>query len=211
APVQHAVINGDDITGATVFVVEEDMDTGPVLSTLSEPVQPAQTAGELLDRLAQAGADLLLSTLDGLAAGALTPVPQPADGVSYAPKISTADARVRWSHPAQSVDRRIRGCTPAPGAWTGWHDERLKIGPVSLEPAAPALSSGPAPAPDEALAPGELSVTKAGVLVGTATTAVRLGQVQPAGKKPMPATDWARGARGDRFADGTGLGTQAGP
>jgi methionyl-tRNA formyltransferase len=128
------------------------------------------------------GAGLLVATLDGIAAGTLVAQPQPAEGISLAPRIETADARVDWSLPAHVVDRRVRGVTPAPGAWTTWRGDRLRLGPVE-------------PAPADALAPGELTVGADGVLVGTGRGAVRLREVQPAGKRMLPAADWARGAR----------------
>ncbi len=183
APVQHAIMAGDDITGAATFLLEAGLDTGPVYGTVTEPIAPTDTAGDLLDRLAVSGARLLVATLDGIAAGTLTPVPQPTEGVSLAPRIETADARVDWTLPAYVVDRRVRGVTPAPGAWTTWRGERLRLGPV--EPVDSAFG----------LAPGELSPGPSGVLVGTGRGAVRLGQVQPAGKKLIAAADWARGAR----------------
>jgi methionyl-tRNA formyltransferase len=192
APVQRAVMAGDDITGATTFLLEAGMDTGPVLGTVTTAVHPRDTAGDVLERLAASGAELLVATLDGLEDGALTPVPQPAEGVSLAPKVSVEEARVRWEAPALAVDRQVRGCTPAPGAWTTWGDERLKVAPVEPVGAAEvAATSGDA----ARLGPGELLVTRAGVLVGTATTPVRLGEVQPAGRRAMPADAWARGVR----------------
>ena len=183
APVQHAVMAGDEVTGAATFQLEAGLDTGPVFGVVTEAIGPRDTAGELLDRLAVTGARLLVATLDGLADGSLVPEPQPAEGVSLAPKVETADARVDWSLPAHVVDRRVRGVTPAPGAWTTWRGDRLRLGPV--EPLDSSL----------ALAPGEVSVGPTGVLVGTGRGAVRLGEVQPAGKKMLPAVDWARGAR----------------
>jgi methionyl-tRNA formyltransferase len=192
APVQHAIIAGDEVTGATTFRLEAGLDTGPVLGTLTETVRPLDTSGDLLGRLADAGAGLLVSTLDALEDGILSAVPQPAEGVSLAPRLLTQDARVRWEHPAMAVDRRVRGCTPAPGAWTTLPDgARLGLGPVRL---APEVTD---------LAPGELRAGRAEVLVGTGTHAVRLVEVRPAGKRAMAATDWARGAR---LAEGTVLG-----
>ncbi len=187
APVQHALLAGDDVTGATTFLIEEGLDTGPVLGTMTERIRADDTAGALLARLAEAGAGLLVATMDAMAAGEAVPVPQAPDGVSLAPKLTTADARVRWTDPAAAVDRRIRACTPAPGAWTTLAGERLKLGPVTLGVDA----DGPA----VGLAPGRLLVRPGAVLVGTATGPVRLGTVQPGGKRPMPAADWARGAR----------------
>ncbi|RBY93816.1 methionyl-tRNA formyltransferase [Blastococcus sp. TF02-8] len=183
APVQHAVMAGDEVTGASTFLLEKGLDTGPVFGTLTEAIGPRDTAGDLLDRLAVSGAQLLVATLDGIAAGALEAQPQPADGVSLAPKVESADARIDWALPSHVVDRRVRGVTPAPGAWTTWRGERLRVAP--LEP----VGGGPA------LAPGEVVLDSRSVLVGTGTGAVRLTQVQPAGKKMLPAPDWARGAR----------------
>ncbi len=185
APVQHAILHGDEVTGATTFRLEAGMDTGPVFGVTTEDVRPTDTSGDLLERLAVAGAGLLVATLDGIEEGALEPRPQPADGVSMAPKITVADARVDWTAPALHVDRRIRACTPAPGAWTTFRDKRVKLGPVTPT--------------DETLAPGEVRDG----LVGTATTAVRLGGVRPEGKGAMAAADWLRGLRlepGERFA-----------
>jgi methionyl-tRNA formyltransferase len=182
APVQHAVLHGDELTGASVFRLEEGLDTGPVYGTLTEPIGPTDTSGDLLARLSVAGATLLVSVLDAIAAGAAHPVPQPTDGVSLAPKLTVEDAAVRWTDPAIAVDRRIRAGTPAPGAWTAFRGERLKLGPVRVAPGA-------------RLAPGELAVERGRVLVGTATDPVLLGEVQPAGRRPMPAEAWARGVR----------------
>lgn len=188
APVQHAIMSGDEMTGATTFRLERGMDTGPVYGIMTEPIRPEDTAGDLLERLARGGAGLLVATIDGIESGGLVPKPQPAEGVSLAPKIEVEDARVRWDRPAFVIDRHIRGCTPAPGAWTTLGGERLRLGPVGLAPSAEVPADGP-------LAPGALLVTKRAVFVGTATDAVRLGTVQAQGKRPMPAADWARGTR----------------
>ena len=190
APVQAAIAAGDETTGASTFLLEKGLDTGPVYGVLTETIRPTDTSGELLERLSDAGSTLLQSTLDGIAAGALSPVPQPAEGVSHAPKVEVDDARVRWDLPAHLLDRRIRAHTPAPGAWTTLGDARVKLGPVGL------VGSDDPSAPKD-LAPGRVVVTKKVVFVGTATDPVRLGWVQPPGKKQMPATDWARGARLD--------------
>jgi len=184
APVNAAIAAGDEITGATTFRLDEGLDTGPVFGTLTEEIRPRDTAGELLGRLAEAGAGLLLATLDGLAAGELVAVPQPAEGASHVGKITAADARVRWTDPALAVDRHIRSVTPAPGAWTELDGERFRIGS-----AVPAGEDAPAPAP------GELSWTRSALYVGTATRPLVLERVQPPGKKMMDAMDWVRGAR----------------
>jgi methionyl-tRNA formyltransferase len=184
APVQHAVLHGDDVTGASVFVLEEGLDTGPVLSVMTEAIRPRDTSGDLLGRLAEAGAGLLVATLDALERGELVGRPQPADGVSLAPKLTVEDARVDWAAPAFHVDRQVRACTPAPGAWTTYAGERLGLGPV--EPVDV----------DPPLAPGQVRVGRRDVHVGTGDgRAVRLGEVRPAGRRPMAADAWARGVR----------------
>jgi methionyl-tRNA formyltransferase len=184
APVQAAIRHGDEITGATTFLLEKGLDTGPTFGVVTEAIGPADTAGALLDRLATAGAALLLATVDGIEAGTLLARPQPADGISHAPKIAAADARVDWAVPATAVDRLIRSVTPEPGGWTTFRDERLGVGPV-----------GPAVADAPELTPGKLHVQKRRVLVGTGTAVVQLGKVRPVGKRAMPAADWARGVR----------------
>ena len=186
APVQAAIAAGDAITGATTFQIEPSMDSGPVYGVVTETIRPTDTAGDLLARLAVSGAALLSTTLDGVADGTLTPRPQPADGVSVAPKISVEQARVRWDVPAQVVERRIRAVTPNPGAWTLIGDMRVKLGPVHLDGVSP-----------EPLPPGVMHVDRTSVWIGTGSEPVRLGQIQPPGKKLMNAVDWARGARLD--------------
>src|SRR5690242_20382367 len=128
APVQHAILHGDELTGASVFQLEQGLDTGPVYGTFTEPIKPADTAGDLLGRLAVTGASLLVDVLDGIEAGRLEPVPQPHEGITTAPKVTVEDAAVRWGEPAFAVDRRVRACTPSPGAWTTFRGERLKLG-----------------------------------------------------------------------------------
>jgi methionyl-tRNA formyltransferase len=187
APVQHAVLNGDDVTGASVFLLEAGLDTGPVYGTLTESINPADTSGDLLGRLAVSGAQLLVQVLDAIGSGQAAAVPQPHEGISLAPKLGPDDAAVRWSDPAFAVDRRIRACTPAPGPWTTFRGERLKLGPITPTP--PLLDGG------STLGPGALLVERNRVLVGTGTVPVVLGQVQAPGKKPMPADAWARGTR----------------
>ncbi|MGW1200998.1 methionyl-tRNA formyltransferase [Streptomyces sp. NPDC002536] len=183
APVQHAILAGDEVTGASTFLIEEGLDSGPVFGVLTEQVRPTDTSGDLLTRLAFAGAGLLSATMDGIEDGSLKAVPQPADGISLAPKISVADARIDWAAPALRVDRVVRGCSPAPGAWTTFRGERLKVMAAALSP-------------DRAdLAPGAIGAAKNSVHIGTGSHAVELLWVQPQGKKPMKAADWARGVR----------------
>jgi methionyl-tRNA formyltransferase len=183
APVQHAVLSGDEVTGASTFLIEEGLDSGPVYGTVTETVRFDDTSGDLLERLSRSGARLLAATMDGIDSGDLVPRPQPADGISLAPKITVEDARVDWNAPALRVDRLVRGCTPAPGAWTLFRGERLKLGPVRLA------------AGRSELAPGEIAVAKNTVRVGTGSHEIELGEVQPQGKKRMAAGDWARGHR----------------
>ncbi len=182
SPVQAAIRAGDEITGATTFRLDQGMDTGPVYGVLTERIRPDDTAGDLLGRLSGEGARLLVATLDGLADGTVEARPQPADGVSYAGKVTVDDARVDWAQPAAAVHRLIRSLTPEPGAWTGSPWGRLVIGPVQHTD-------------HTGLPPGELSAGKREVLVGTATTAVRLGAVTAPGRRATAAADWARGAR----------------
>jgi methionyl-tRNA formyltransferase len=181
APVQAAIAAGDEITGASTFRIETGLDTGPVYGVVTERIAVTDTAADLLGRLSDSGAALLEQTLDGVEDGTLQAIPQPAEGVSYAPKITVEAAQVRWDQPALAVGRAIRAVTPFPGAWTTVAGNRLKLGPVELV--------------EEVLPERQIEVRKTGVLVGTATTAVRLDQVQPQGKRMMAALDWARGAR----------------
>lgn len=181
APVQAALCAGDDVTGVSTFLLEPGLDTGPIFGMVTEPIHPTDTADDLLERLAESGAELLVATLDGIAAGTVAPQPQRGEA-TYAPKITTQGARVCWDSPAFHIDRAIRAHTPAPGAWTMLGDQRLKIGPVRVME-------------ETGLAPGEIGARHGHILVGTGTTAVGLVQVQPPGKKMMVAADWARGRK----------------
>jgi methionyl-tRNA formyltransferase len=211
APVQRAVMAGDEVTGASTFRLEEGLDTGPVYGVLTEAVKPADTAGDLLARLAGAGAGLLVSTLDGIEDGDLVARPQPAEGISLAPKVTVEEARVDWAQPPHVVDRRIRGCTPAPGAWTTFRGERLKLGPLRRAGVLPGTrdlpdaTSSPGPAATAGVAdpPEGLSATRDAVVHRVGGAVYVLGDVQPEGKRRMPAVEWARGVRlgpGERFA-----------
>ncbi|MFC4119515.1 methionyl-tRNA formyltransferase [Nonomuraea zeae] len=183
APVQHAILHGDEITGASTFQIVKELDAGPVYGVVTEEIRASDTSGALLERLSVSGAGLLAATLDGVEDGTLEARPQPADGVTVAPKISVGDAQVDWGKPAMHVDRLIRASTPSPGAWSEFRGQRVKLGPVRT------AASG------EPLAPGQIAATKTEVLVGTATGAVALGEVQPQGKRLMEAVEWARGVR----------------
>jgi methionyl-tRNA formyltransferase len=195
APVQRALWSGDPVTGATTFRIVPSLDAGPTYGVVTERIRPDDTAGDLLTRLAEVGGSLLVATLDGIEDGRLQARPQPEEGVSLAPKVEVAEAEVVWGRPAYAVDRQVRACTPAPGAWTTHAGSRLKLGPVRIDPEGPRV------------APGEVAVTKHTVHVGTGSEPVRLGAVRPHGRKEMPAADWARGAR---LADGARLGGSVG-
>jgi methionyl-tRNA formyltransferase len=181
APVQHAILAGDQLTGATTFQIVLELDAGPIFATVREPIRPNDTAGDLLHRLSLSGARILVDTLDGIEDGTLTPTPQPETDaqVSYASKINVEDAHIDWTQPGEGVDRLFRACTPAPGAWTTFRGERFKINSAQLS--------------DFVLPPGRLEISKRSVRVGTATRALELDEVQAQGKKPMAAADWARG------------------
>ena len=205
APVQHAILHGDDITGATTFQIVRELDAGPVFGFLTEAIRPDDTAGDLLGRLSTAGAELLVATLDGVETGQLEAREQPADGISLAPKITPVDAEVDWLAPALAISRQIRACTPDPGAWTELAGVRVKLWPVSVL-AAPgsgaaaasgvagsAAAAGGAEAAESAPLAGELRVLRNRVLVGTGSSPVELGAVQAHGKRQMSAADWVRG------------------
>lgn len=183
APVQASIAAGDEVTGATTFRIDKGLDTGDILATLEERIQSTDTADDLLTRLAYAGADLLVETMDGLEDGSISPQPQEGEA-TYAHKIATEDARIKWAQPADVIDRHIRAHTPGPGAWTLLGESRLKVGPVSPATAEPGEAE---------LRPGEVRVAKKEVMVGTGSAPVRLGQIQPPGKKMMNAADWGRG------------------
>jgi methionyl-tRNA formyltransferase len=189
APVQAAIAAGDTVTGATTFQIEPSLDSGPVYGVVTETIRPTDTVGELLERLSVSGAELLERTVDGIANGSLNAVPQPSDGITVAPKITVEEARVRWDLPAHVVERRIRAVTPNPGAWTMIGDLRVKLGPVTV--------GGDT---SDTLAPGLIRADRDGVRIGTGSDPVRLGWIQPPGKKQMNAADWARGARLDESA-----------
>lgn len=203
APVQAAIAAGDERTGATTFRIDRGLDTGDILATMEETIRPTDTADDLLTRLAYAGGDLLVETMNGLEDGSITPQPQ-AGEVTYAHKISTEDARIDWTAQADVVDRHIRAHTPGPGAWTLLGESRLKVGPVSVvEPAE--LEELPDTTALTSLQPGEVHVANKEVMVGTGSAPVRLGQIQPPGKKMMNAADWGRGlsSRASQAAEGS--------
>ena len=181
APVQHAILAGDQTTGVTTFRIVLELDAGPIFATVREPIGPDDTAGDLLHRLSLSGARLLVDTLNGIEEGTLRPMPQPDTDaqVSYASKITVDDAQIDWTQPAEVTDRLIRACFPAPGAWTTFDGDRFKINSAAIS--------------DVVRLPGALEITKRSVWVGTGTLALELRDVQAQGRKPMAAADWARG------------------
>jgi methionyl-tRNA formyltransferase len=180
APVQRALMAGDTVVGASTFVLEAGLDTGPVVGTLTDELRPEDTAGTVLERLSRAAAPLLADSLRAVVDGTARPAPQQGD-VSLAPKLTAEEARVRWTDPAVAVVHRVRGVTPEPGAWTELDGRRLKLDRVVARPG------------EHGLAPGHCVLRGSEVLVGTGSSAVQLTRVQPAGKKPMDAAAWARG------------------
>jgi methionyl-tRNA formyltransferase len=183
APVPYAIRFGDEITGATTFQIEAGLDTGPVYGVVTERITDEDTAGTLLSRRSHSGARLLVETLSGVEQGQLRAMPQGRQDVSLAPKILPKDCQIDWRQPALSIGRLIRAYTPEPGAWTTLNDERILIGPIEI--LATTLAGGP----------GELIISKHEVFVATGSNSIKLGKVKPAGKKEMPASDWARGFR----------------
>jgi methionyl-tRNA formyltransferase len=195
APVQHALRAGDAVTGVTTFVLDAGMDTGPVLRTLEVPIEPHESAGELLARLAILGAPVLVESLHALDQGA-TPVPQPDAGATLAPKIHPGDVAIAFDRPAAELADLVRSADPAPGAHARWRGERCKVFRAHAEE----LTAADDVTPGTVLASG-----RDGVLVATGAGGLRLTEVQPAGKPRMDAAAFANGARlapGDRFEDG---------
>ena len=178
APVQYAILSGDEFTGVTTFQINEGLDTGPMLAYLTTQIAPNETSTELLDRLSIEGAQLALVTLAGIENGSILPLHQPIDGISTAPKITVSDAQVRWSDPALAIDRRIRAVTKEPGAWTMFSEVRIKLQPVTVSPHITDLS------------PGEVALRDGEVLVGTGSHAVALSEVQEAGRNLTDAKTW---------------------
>ncbi len=183
APIQRAIMAGDAETGVAVMNMEEGLDTGPVAMAERVSIDPDMTAGELHDRLAPLGADLMVRALAALSRGALSFTPQSADGVTYAHKIANAEARIDWDKPAGAVHNHVRGLSPFPGAFftadLGKGAERVKVLRTQ-----PADGDGP---------PGALLDQRGTVACGAG--AVRLALVQRAGRPPVAAEDFLRGAR----------------
>jgi methionyl-tRNA formyltransferase len=180
APVQRAIMAGDSVTGAAVFQLVPELDAGPVFGTIEQPIGRNETAGHLLDVLAERGAALLTAVVDALAAGTASSTEQSGE-VTLAPKLELDDGHLEWTLPASELDARIRGTSPEPGAFATDGDTRLKI----LDAA---IAHGAAP-----LTPGAFELRAGELLVGTGTEPLHLVTVHPAGKRAMPAADWWRG------------------
>ncbi|MDO4411996.1 methionyl-tRNA formyltransferase [Cutibacterium sp.] len=186
APVQRAIMAGDEETGACVFRLVEDLDAGPVYRSMNVPIGEVTTAGELLDELAQASTPLVTQALEDIEAG-VEPKPQ-AEGVTVAPQIHPNDVRIDLTASAEEIDRLVRGTSPAPGAWAELDGKRFKVlrtrrlGADEVVPTAQ---------------PGQLVATRKKLFLGTGSRPLELLQVQAFGKKVMNGADWARGAKID--------------
>ena len=183
APVQRAIIAGDDVTGACVFQLVEELDAGPVFGTLTQSIGRNETAGHLLESLAESGAELLLRVIDMIADGSARADEQMGD-VVLAPKLTLEDGRIDWNLPAATVHHRVRGVTPEPGAFTSVDNSRLKILEAHIARDTPPRQ------------PGVIEFEAGRVFIGTGSDPLELSRVQPSGKKPMNATDWWRGRQG---------------
>ncbi len=183
SPVQRAIIAGDDVTGASVFQLVEELDAGPILGTMTSTIGRNETAGHLLESLSVSGAELLVRVLDAMGDGTARAEKQSGD-ITFAPKLTLEDGRLDWTVPAATVHRRLRGVTPEPGAFTTVDGDRLKILDAVISRDAPSIP------------PGRIAADGRRILVGSATEPIELVTVQPAGKRPMPAADWWRGRRG---------------
>ncbi|WP_395641139.1 methionyl-tRNA formyltransferase [Pseudolysinimonas sp.] len=181
APVQRALIAGDRETGAAVFQLVAELDAGPVFGVVTQPIGRNETAGHLLEVLAENGAGLLVGVVDALDAGSARAIEQEGE-VTLAPKLELEDGRLDWARPAAELDARIRGTTPEPGAFALLPDgDRLKVLDAAIAHA------------DAGLAAGEFDLRSGRLLVGTGTDPLHLVTVHPAGKRAMPAADWWRG------------------
>ncbi|MFP5310072.1 MAG: methionyl-tRNA formyltransferase [Actinomycetes bacterium] len=192
APVQHAIRAGDEVTGATTFVLDAGMDTGAVIDHVSTPIGEQETAGSLLDRLTAIGAPLLVDSVVALARGTAEPTPQPDDGATLAPKITPDDVAIDWTRPAVELARLVRSANPAPGAHTTFRGERCKL--WHARPVEPGDAAG---TPDAA--PGEVVDAGGTLLVACGEGLLEVTELQPAGKPRMAGDAFANGYRPERF------------
>lgn len=182
APITFALLHGDTRTGVTIMLMDEGMDTGPILTMVEEPIRPDDTTGSLSERLATLGADLLVKTLPAWVAGAIQPRPQPTEGVTYTRLVNKEDGLIDWSRPAVEIERAVRAYQPWPSAYTLWRNEPLKV-----------LKATVGPGQGEV---GTVVAVPGGAAVLTGQAALRLDEVQPAGRRPMPGKAFLNGAPG---------------
>jgi len=185
APAPAAILAGDEVSGVTIMRMDAGLDTGPILAQREESIRPDDTRATLEDRLAILGAELLVETLPACLAGDLLPQPQPVGGVTYAGQLRKEDGRLDWSHAAVELNRRVRAFAPWPGAFTTWRGRRLKV-----------LRAVPLPEWRGDASPGTVLAIVDGLAVATGEGALRLEEVQLAGKRPMDVTTFLRGQRG---------------
>lgn len=192
APIQHALLAGDRETGISIMRMDEGLDTGPVYMTESIPVDASETAGTLHDKLATLGAHAIVAALSDIASGRLQAQAQPAEGATYAHKITREQARIDWSRPAVEIERAVRAFNPFPGAFSEFDQQVVKV--WRAEPAG--ISSGQ---------PGTVhAVSEAGIVVNCGDGALRLTELQRSSGRRLPAAEFLRGfpiAPGQRFAD----------
>jgi methionyl-tRNA formyltransferase len=194
APIQWAVLRGYEVTGVTIMQMDPGLDSGPMLLRVEEPIRPDESAGELAARLSEIGAEALVEALALVEDGSMTPVPQDHDRATYAPKIERETARIDWTKDADEVARWMRGMDEVPGAWSELPGRgavklfRPRVEDAEGEPGRVLHADG-----------------AGGVLVACGRGSVRVGEVQPPGKRRMEAAEWVRGrgvAAGDRFGGG---------
>ncbi len=182
APIQHAILSGLDRTGVSIMQMDEGMDSGPVIMQVPTRIAPDETFGELQSRLAELGALALIEALMMIGLGKSEPTPQDHAAATRAPKIDRESAKIDWTHSAPEVARKVRAMDPTPGAWTTLDASEIKL-------FGPSEASWPPPG----IAPGQILEAELGLVVATAEGALRFLDVQPAGKRRMPAADWIRG------------------
>ncbi len=182
APITFAILAGDTTTGVTIMLMDEGMDTGAILTQAEEPIRSADTTGSLSERLSQIGAELLAATLPRWVAGEIKAQPQPSEGVTVTRLIKKEDGAIGWQRPAVEIERAVRAYQPWPTAYTTWNGAPLKV-----------LRASVVPGRGE---PGEVIPVAGGVAVVTGDGALRLDEVQPAGKRPMPGKAFVNGAPG---------------
>jgi len=188
APINWAIINGERKTGITTFLIDEGMDTGEILIQRSITIGEDETAGELEDRLALLGAEVILETIEGLSDGTITPISQPEEGASLAPRLNRDDARIDWERPASAIHNLVRGTNPWPGGWTKLGEERVKIHRTGLT----GIGRG-------GIRPGEIALERSGrLLVGCGDELLEVLEIQREGRPKTSGSAFLNGLRGER-------------